>query len=293
MKGWGPTLARRDLLGVTLVLGAFVALALRFEFSENLQAWMRGYERVQLDELPLALLVLSLGLAWLAWRRTAEAAALLQANHALTQRLLTAQEDERRLLAQELHDEMGQNCTALRIDAAFLRKALDTDPAAAKEAAERMDQSSLAMHSLARDMLKRLRPPHLDSLGLAASLHALCRSWQQQCRIPCHPLIDVLPPDLPDAVCTCLYRVTQEALTNVARHAQATEVWLSLTLTPGAITLTLTDNGLGLPPFKRAGGLGLVGMRQRVASVQGRLSLQDAQPGLRVHVHVPLPQAQP
>lgn len=286
--------ALRDLLRVLVIVGAFWLLAMQLELSEKLAAWLQSYEHFQLDEMPLTLLVLSISLAWFAFRRSHEASGLLAANRHLTQRLMSAQEDERRVLAQELHDEVGQACTALRIEAAYITKAIHNNPAAALEAAQRIDQSSLRMHSLARDMLKRLRPPNLDSMGLEESLKELCRSWEQHCRTQCHPLIEALPHNLADPLCTSLYRVTQEALTNIAKHAHATQVWVSLSHQQDALTLTITDNGQGLQPtHSSTHGLGLTGMRERIASLQGHIHFEDAQPGLRIHVQVPLAKGSP
>lgn len=281
--------ALRDLGRVAWLVGSFWLLAMHFEFSENLARALQSYERFQLDEMPLTLLVLSVSLAWFAFRRIAEVSNLLTANRQLTQRLLTAQEDERRLLSQELHDEVGQACTVLRIEAAYMAKVIHSAPDAALAAAQRIDQSSLRMHSLARDMLTRLRPPNLDSLGFEASLRELCDSWEQQGRIECHTLIDELRDHLPDHLCTSLYRVTQEALTNIAKHAQATRVWIGLNIVNDVLTLSITDNGQGLAPSAKPNrGLGLVGMRERIASLQGRIHFEDAQPGLRIHVQIPL-----
>ena len=286
--------ALRDLFRVWVIVGAFWLLAMQLELSEKLAHWLQRYEYVQLDETPLTLLVLSMSLAWFAFRRIHEVSELLTANRHLTQRLMSAQEDERRVLAQELHDEVGQACTALRIEAAYITKAIHTNPAAALEAAQRIDQSSLRMHSLARDMLKRLRPPNLDSMGFGESLKELCRSWEQHCRTPCHTLIEALPHDLDDPLCTSLYRVTQEALTNIAKHAHATHVWVSLSHQQEVLTLTITDNGQGLQPTHGGThGLGLTGMRERIASLQGHIHFEDAQPGLRIHVQVPLAKACP
>jgi glucose-6-phosphate-specific signal transduction histidine kinase len=162
--------ALRDLVRVGVFVGTFWVIAIQFEMSEALGHWMQRYESFQLDEMPLTLLALSISLAWFTFRRIHEVSDLLATNRNLTQRLMTAQEDERRVLAQELHDEVGQACTALRIEAAFITKAIHSHPAAALEAAQRIDQSSLRMHSLARDMLKRLRPPDLDSLGFEACM---------------------------------------------------------------------------------------------------------------------------
>jgi signal transduction histidine kinase len=261
---------------------------MHFELSEQLAIWLQSYEHFQLDEMPLTLWVLSICLAWFAFRRVNETAELLASNRDLTQRLMTAQENERRILAQELHDEIGQACTALRIEAAYISKTITTQPSAALESAKRIDQSSLRMHSLARDMLKRLRPPNLDSLGLEASLRELCQSWEQHFHTHCHALIDTLPRNLPDAVATCLYRITQEALTNTAKHAQATQVWISLSASDDSITLSITDNGRGLSPSHVSQGLGLIGMRERINSLKGQVHFEDAQPGLRIHIQVPI-----
>ena len=285
------TPAWRDLLRVLVVVALFWAMAMQWELSEKLALWLQSYERFQLDEIPLTLLALSLGLAWFAFQRMHEVSALLEANRHLTQRLISAQEDERRILAQELHDEVGQACTALRIEAAYIGKAIHNDPNAALESAKRIDQSSLRMHSLARDMLKRLRPPNLDSLGLEESLKELCSSWEQHCRIQCHTLINALPHDLPDALSTTIYRVTQEALTNIAKHANASQVWISLNGSQDVLTLSISDNGQGLHPTSSGShGLGLTGMRERIASLQGHIHFEDAQPGLRIHVQLPITQ---
>lgn len=284
--------AWRDLFRVLVVVVLFWVLAAHLELSEKLAHALQSYEHFQLDEVPLTLLVLSIGLAWFAFQRTHEVSELLVANRHLTQRLMSAQEDERRTLAQELHDEVGQACTALRIEAAYISKAIHSNPSAALEAAQRIDQSSLRMHSLARDMLKRLRPPNLDSLGLAESIQELCASWEQHCHIQCHRLMNNLPHGLPDVLCTALYRVTQEALTNIAKHAQASQVWISLHTHQDVLTLSISDNGRGLQQgSNKTQGLGLIGMRERVASLHGHIHFEDAQPGLRIHVQVPISKA--
>jgi two-component system, NarL family, sensor histidine kinase FusK len=280
--------ALRDLARVSVLVTSFWFMAMHFELSEKLAHRMQSYERFQLDEMSLSLLVLSISLAWFAFRRITEVSDLLSSNRNLTQRLMTAQEDERRILSQELHDEVGQACTALRIEAAYIANAIHSNPDAALAAAQRIDQSSLRMHSLARDMLKRLRPPNLDSLGFEASLRELCESWQQHCHIQCHTLINQIHENLSDHLCTSLYRVTQEALTNIAKHARASQVWVGLNIHEQVLTLSITDNGLGLVQQGSTNGLGLVGMRERIASVRGRIHFENAQPGLRIYVQVPL-----
>jgi two-component system, NarL family, sensor histidine kinase FusK len=302
----------RDTLGVIALVLCFASLALHFELSERLLPWLKQHESWQLDELPLTLLVLSLGLVWFAFRRVAdtqrelrerEAAqlqitTLLAHNRDLTQRLFNAQEDERRILAQELHDEVGQACTALRIEGSYIAKAAFTQPDAVVLAAQRISTTSQRMHSLTRDMLKRLRPPQLDSMGLESALQELCRTWQTQCGIRCELNTHDVPDVLDDYTCTSLYRVTQEALTNIAKHAQATQVHIRLQRSANTLHLCVEDNGIGLSntPYQlqnMAQGFGWVGMRERVASLQGSIDLVDAQPGLRIDVHIPMKMTQP
>jgi glucose-6-phosphate-specific signal transduction histidine kinase len=302
----------RDTLGVIALVLCFASLALHFELSERLLPWLKQHESWQVDELPLTLLVLSLGLVWFAFRRVADTqrelrereaaqeqvSALLAHNRDLTQRLFNAQEDERRILAQELHDEVAQACTALRIEGSYIAKAAFTQPDAVVLAAQRISTTSQRMHSLTRDMLKRLRPPQLDSMGLESALQELCRTWQTQCGIRCELNTHDVPDVLDDYTCTSLYRVTQEALTNIAKHAQATQVHIRLQRSANTLHLCVEDNGIGLSNTpdqlqNMAQGFGWVGMRERVASLQGSIDWVDAQPGLRIDVHIPMKMTQP
>lgn len=288
MKSPSTTHAQRDLLVVLLLVVLSVVVSVRFEISEITSGWLQTQERFQLDEVPLILLVVSLGLAWFAFRRVSEITSLLMTNRELTQRLIRAQEDERRLLAQELHDEVGQVCTALRFEAAYLHQAIGSRPQDALASAQRVDQSALHMHSLARDMLKRLRPANLDSLGFVESVKTLCQSWEQQHGITCTLQLNDPPVDVTDPMSTQLYRVLQEALTNVAKHAHASQVWVALHAQDDHLVLSITDNGLGHSTDQPSAGLGLLGMRERVASLGGDISISNAHPGLHILVRAPL-----
>jgi len=297
----------RDAVGVLLGVLAFAVLSSRLELSELLMPWLRQHEALQLDELPLTLLFWSLGLVWFAWRRVRDVQAelaerkaaehrvseLLAHNRDLTRRLFTAQEDERRLLARDLHDEVSQACTALRIEAAYVAKAAHAQPEQVVSAAARIDAAAQRMHSLARDMLHRLRPAHLDSLGLGPALRELCRAWQAQCGVSCTLAANDWPEVLDDYSSTSLYRITQEALTNVARHAAASRVQVTVTVQGDQLVLCIEDNGCGLPQGLAAHkvgdkGLGCVGMRERMASLHGTIAWQDAGPGVRVVATLPL-----
>jgi glucose-6-phosphate-specific signal transduction histidine kinase len=293
----------RDAARVTAMVLGFALLTSRLELSERLVPWLRQHEALQLDELPITLLVLSLSLAWFAWRRVGDAQAelterkaaqarvseLLTHNRDLTQRLFTAQEDERRLLARDLHDEVGQACTALRIEATYIAKAAHAQPEQVVSAAQRVDAAAQRMHRLARDMLTRLRPAQLDSLGLESALRELCNSWEGQCGVPCTFVVKRLPVALHDDASISLYRITQEALTNVARHADATQVQVSVVLQSDTLRLCIEDNGCGMPAEGLpVSGLGCMGLRERVASLHGDIAWQDAGPGVRVLATLPL-----
>ncbi len=193
----------------------------------------------------------------------------------LTQLLLRAQEEERRRIARELHDEAGQALTAAKIS-------LDL--------AGHAEESALVARALeqVRDLSELLRPQALDDLGLVTALQALVDDFGRRTRIDVQlqaPEGDAWPAD----VALVVYRVTQEALTNVARHAGATHAWVRLERTPHRALLVVEDDGHGAEGVLRP-HLGLLGMRERVTLVAGELRLGRAPAGgLRVEADLPLP----
>lgn len=296
--------AQSDLLWVLAIVAVFWMLATRYELSESIMAFISDYEPFQLDEIPWVLLLLSLGLAWYSWRRSMDAQLeiqericseikvqeLLTHNSDLAQRLFSAQEDERRALARELHDEMGQTCTAIRTEAALL-SAGKFQTSDVMDAAKRIASSAQQISLLTRNMLQRLRPMALDSMGLADALQALCAQWQQSSGVQCVVHASPLPQDIDDYVSVTIYRLVQESLTNVARHAQASEARVSLVCgADGFLSLTIEDNGRGMRnPEGNQAGFGLLGMRERVLSLGGQLKL-SSQPmhGMTVQVRLKL-----
>jgi two-component system, NarL family, sensor histidine kinase FusK len=235
--------------------------------------------------------------------------ALLAHNRDLTQQLLHTQEAERRALARELHDEVAQNCVAIRAEANFIAHSGDaaqanhdsantnTHTTAAAASAHRITQAAENLHRIVRRLLTRLRPEVLDSLGLTAAIQDLCETWETQTGIACSFVpslgqqgVDTAPPLSDDCTIT-LYRAVQEALSNAARHAQANHVHITLQWSPSQIELTIEDNGIGLPAphHQPTQGFGLLGMRERVASLQGSLQLLPvASGGLRIEVRLPV-----
>lgn len=295
-----------DLLAVILLTLGFFIVAAWIELAEKIVSWSKGYEYWQLDELPLTLVVLAGALVWYGIRRTREAghevveriraegriAELLTHNRDLAQQLILAQETERRTLARELHDEVGQCCTAIRADARYIRQASVADLAGSHAAADRVAAAAESLHTQIREMLRRLRPAGLDSLGLEAALQELCETWEEQTGIACAFFPRDVPVQLNDSTSIALFRLVQEGLTNVARHASADQVRIDLyrTADDSAIMLLLNDNGAGVRPgSERHAGLGLLGMRERVAGLNGRLAFPAAPgSGFRIEVELPL-----
>jgi two-component system sensor histidine kinase UhpB len=277
------------------------------ELRETLTRWLTPYERWQLDELPLTLTVLACGLAWYALRRRREAqVALTQREHAealtkellahnreLARQLIAVQESERLALARELHDELGQGCAAVRVETATIRQGGATDRAATLAAADRADAAALRLYQLVRGMLRRLRPANLDELGLIEALQELCESWEERSGVPCIFHHEAVPQALGDAIDITLYRVTQEALTNVMRHARANAVRVQLGLSPaGELRLSIQDDGVGMNAAATTRGLGLLGASERAAALGGELQIEAGPAGgVRITLLIPLPQA--
>ena len=296
------TSTRRDLLVVaTLTLLAFV-LASAFEWHEAMSRWTSRLEFWQVDEMPTALTVLAFGLAWFAFRRRAEADTalqqralaqaealrLLEHNRELARQLINVQESERLALARELHDELGQSCNAIRIEAAYIQRA--SDPQQIDAAAVRTAAAAEALYQNVRSLLRRLRPAELDELGLVPALQALCEAWEERSTTACIFHHDGALDHLGEAVDTAIYRVAQEALSNVMRHAQASRVRIGLhRVASDRLELQIEDDGHGFNPHNRTRGLGLLGAGERAAALGGELQI-DSSPGqgTRLRLTVPL-----
>jgi len=191
---------------------------------------------------------------------------------ALAAHVESVREQERVRIAREIHDELGQSLTCMGMDLAFLDRQIDPDN---KDAAARV----AALVELVKDTIRcvrrissELRPSILDDLGLGAAIEWLAHDFETRTQIPC--VVDV-PEDLslPIELATPLFRVCQEALTNVSRHASATRVSIQLTCSTSHIVLTIKDNGRGITEeeVKRYGSLGLLGMSERVGLLGGTL----------------------
>ena len=201
---------------------------------------------------------------------------------ALSRRLLTAQEEERRRLAVELHDELGQVLTAVKINLASLERLPGTPSASAhlRDTIASVDQAMERVRDLALD----LRPSVLDDLGLPAALRWYVDRFARTAHVEAHLSIDAVPHLEADLETVC-FRVAQEALTNVARHARARHVWVDLHLLPVGLELSVRDDGsgfdIGVARDHAVGGasMGLLGMQERVALVGGEFEIRSAPGG--------------
>jgi two-component system sensor histidine kinase UhpB len=298
---------RSDLwvVGAVTLASYFIAAALQLQ--ESLSHRLARLESWQADEIPLSLTVLACGLAWYALRRRREVqrqlalreqaearvADLLEHNRELARRLISLQESERLALARELHDELGQSCTAIRIETACLRHCAAGDRASMLEAADRADAAAQGLYQLVRDLLRRLRPANLDTLGLGAALQELCESWETRTGVSCILRVEGACDALGDALDITIYRVVQEALTNVARHARASRVRVTLAcLAAARVSLSVQDDGQGMDVGIATRGLGLLGAVERAAGVGGELQVRSAPgAGVTITLRIPLPQA--
>ena len=211
--------------------------------------------------------------------------------HALSIRLLSMLEEERTRIARETHDELGQALTALKIALAWIRQRLPADQKPVHDKADQMAHLIDATVQAIRRIATELRPRVLDDLGLVAALEWHVREFQERTGIAC--AFTSSPEDIvvDPARATTLFRICQEALTNVARHANATRIDLSLTQVGAALRLEVRDDGRGIPEEAVADpkSLGFMGMRERVLPWGGDVRIRGIQGrGTVVSVHIPL-----
>jgi signal transduction histidine kinase len=213
----------------------------------------------------------------------------------LSQRLVQVQEDEQRSLARELHDRVGQSLIALNLSLTIIQAELSNGYT--EQLGRRMaDSIQLVTQviTLVRDVMSNLRPTILDDYGLESALQTYINEFQARYRIPVRFETQAPPiPRLESSIEITLLRISQEALTNIARHAQATEAALSLGLDEKQVYLTIEDNGIGIPPpekAKRPRSHGLKIMQERAEALEGTLTIRST-PGkkTKIEVIIPLP----
>lgn len=276
----------RDLALVLLVTTIAFWTASKLELNERINQWTADLEFVQADELRTTLLMLAAGLGWFSWRRwtelrrelamrvelEADLARSLAENRDLTRRSLELQERERKDIAHELHDELGQYLNAIDIEAVGLRRGLQAGSPAA-ESVDRLRGLAKHVYEVARTLMYRLRPVGLDEFGLEEALQHLVDGWQQQRPDVRYTLaVEADLPPLDEALSITVFRLVQESLTNVARHSGASTATVRLSVDGiGRLDLRIEDDGRGIPADVRA-GLGLAGMRERAELLGGSMT---------------------
>jgi PAS domain S-box-containing protein len=207
----------------------------------------------------------------------------------LAGRLMTAQDDERRRIARDLHDDLSQKLAYLAIDIGKLaskptsQEMLDNLRGLQRRAADAAES--------VRQISHQLHPSILEDIGLEAALEQYCEEFEERSGIRTHLLSRDIPDWLPREVASSMYHIFQESLRNVSKHSKAKEVFITLELVDSVLRLSVRDEGVGLPPGRpRTGaGIGIMGMKERANLVNGTVSIEsEAGEGTEVTVSVPL-----
>jgi len=211
----------------------------------------------------------------------------------LTTHLLNIREEERKRIGREIHDELGQQLTAIKMDISWIAK--KTDPS--QEAFKTKLQNVIALldggNQSIRRILNELRPVILDDYGLLEALRWQAQQFTANTHIPVAMTASESDMKIPEEISTCIFRVFQEALTNITRYAKATQVKVSLDIDSDSVLMNIEDNGLGFDTelTKTKKSFGILGMKERVASLNGRFDLSSVPGnGTRISIHIPITQ---
>ncbi len=209
-------------------------------------------------------------------------------NRQLTQQLINLQEQERKSLARNLHDDLSQSLTAVQIETTAILGARRLS--SIREGASSILKTVQEIRSAIRNILSNLRPGSIDELGLQQALTDLISTWREH-----NPSIELhcqIDPELgheSEAVAITVYRLVQEALTNIARHAQAGNVLLSINTGDHWLEVSVSDDGIGFNPIDTKSGFGLMGMRERIQGVGGTFNVtSSSEQGTCVSARLPI-----
>jgi two-component system sensor histidine kinase UhpB len=214
-------------------------------------------------------------------------------------RIIEAQEGERKRISRELHDEIGQALTAIKFSLDMMEKdvpeTLPTVLEKLRETKSLSNQTLTAMRQLSMD----LRPTMLDDVGLIPTVRWYVQSFSNRLKIASNFQAVGFEEKLPPQIETALYRILQEALNNIAKHSGATRIEISLERRDGLVSASVTDNGRGFDPVRvlrsdsLEGGLGILGMEERVSLLGGKIDIQSKPgAGTYLYIEVPLPKEQ-
>jgi signal transduction histidine kinase len=195
----------------------------------------------------------------------------------MAERVVAAQEEERQRLSRELHDDLGQALTTQLLALHNLQEDLSLPVETMFERLQVLYEQSYEIFVKIRRLARDLRPPVLDALGLKVAMETYCTEFSRRTHLPVIFEADGSLPDLPDPYNITLYRTLQEALTNVVKHARASQVWVDLSVEEDTVNLTVQDNGSGFTKEKsKSNGIGLAGLRERITIAGGTLNISSA-----------------
>ncbi|WP_430009450.1 histidine kinase [Methylophaga lonarensis] len=289
----------QSLMGVTMI----TVLALSMLFFVTVSRILRpakhivkGLEKMRQGDLAQRLPRFDVA----EWRRTSNAINalaesqqnILNENKELALKLINVQEEEHRYIARELHDEFGQCLSGINAVSASIRQTAREDCPAMLDELERIQDITEHMMTALRNLQTRLRPIEIDDIGLQQSLKKLVKSWNQrsgggtQYLLNCDAMIDQLPEPLP----VNLYRIVQESLTNIAKHANATQAEVHIAVNEQQVQININDNGdNNATPIEPSLGVGLLGIRERVSALGGEILIaRGQQHGWSIQVKLPI-----
>ncbi len=278
---------------IFVVSAAAALVCIRFDLSEKLMGWAHEHERLQIDELPAVLLVIATCLIWFSTRRYVEArrqlllrraiearlADALAENQRLAQQYLDMQEYERKALARDLHDELGQHLNVIKLDAVAMRDAGPPPDSTAGAAARSIIENVDRVYGVVAALIHQLRPVAFDELGVAAALEHCVNDWRGRLAgAEISLVIEVRLDALDEIRALALFRLVQEAMTNVVRHSRAKRVAIHIAGRRGStegeiVDISVVDDGQGMDIDAPRSGLGLIGMRERIAGLGGSFAL--------------------
>ena len=226
----------------------------------------------------------------LAERKAHEAEARLEERREMASLADQRVEEERRLIAHELHDEFGQSVTAIRSLALAIASQAGAHDSSTGDVARMISEEAARLYDAMHGLIPRLAPLSLDTIGLAATLESLVRDWQRRHPSVALSLSQELPLELGPSVTLTIYRVVQEGLINALRHAHASKVDIAVQCDARRIVATVTDDGVGLPSgWARPGHFGLRGLAERVRQLGGTFSVGSTEGrGVKLAADVPL-----
>ena len=307
LDGWDDTVHLLQLGLLAMVLGNLLVFWLVGRTTRPLRTIVRGLEDMEAGayhtRLP-AFAGAEAGAIALAFNRTAqaiednldarreavEAKLRLEQSRDLAQVIQSRVEEERRQIAQELHDETGQSITAIRSIALALGRRAGDD-AGVREAAQLIADTAGRLYGAMHELIPRLHPPALDPLELADAVEDRVAAWRrEQPQIEFVLVTGALPGDLGESYALAAYRIVQEATTNALRHAQARRIEIELGSEAGVLQVEVRDDGRGLAPdWQRPGHYGVRGMRERARTLGGEVEIGNrGSGGVRVRARLPL-----